>query len=403
MAQKDRSTLKSFFETGDIPTEGNYTDLIDSSLSLAEGNTGNINLTGEITASGNISSSGTLTAESLSITNVVTTHVTASSISSSGDLIASRILINEGNELDQMVDFVSLLGVKGGPAIRPGSNMPTSTLIHINGKNLLVDTGLGVSRSICDQGVELHDIDAIFITHMHSDHIADLPDAHLQSWVQGRTAPLKVFGPEGINLITKGFELAYSPDYQYRNEHHGDDMLPMSVAGFNAIQITDNQLIPNDTPGLEILPFVVDHYPVNSSFGFKVSYKGRTVVISGDTIHDGSVQKYSKDVDLLVHSAISIDIVERMRKLAPIPQMDKILLDIQDYHTSIKEAGEIARDANVKHLLIYHSIPTPRNTLMERVFFRPIEGIFEDYTLSDDGTRVIMPVGNNEIVIDKIN
>ena len=104
-----------------------------------------------------------------------------------------------------------------------------------------------------------------------------------------------------------------------------------------------------------------------------------------------------------MHSAISIDIVERMRKLAPIPQMDKILLDIQDYHTSIKEAGEIARDANVKHLLIYHSIPTPRNTLMERVFFRPIEGIFEDYTLSDDGTRVIMPVGNNEIVIDKIN
>ena len=97
MAQKDRSTLKSFFETGDIPTEGNYTDLIDSSLSLAEGNTGNINLTGEITASGNISSSGTLTAESLSITNVVTTHVTASSISSSGELIASRILINEGN------------------------------------------------------------------------------------------------------------------------------------------------------------------------------------------------------------------------------------------------------------------------------------------------------------------
>ena len=72
------------------------------------------------------------------------------------------------------MDFVSLLGVKGGPAIRPGSNMPTSTLIHIDGKNLLVDAGLGVSRSICDQGVELHDIDAIFITHMHSDHYLEL-------------------------------------------------------------------------------------------------------------------------------------------------------------------------------------------------------------------------------------
>ena len=267
----------------------------------------------------------------------------------------------------------------------------------------IFDLGNGSMDNLTQYQVPWPNVKAVLITHMHSDHIADLPDAHLQSWVQGRDSPLMVYGPEGINLVTKGFELAYSADYQYRNEHHGDDMLPMSIAGFNTIQIIDNQLIPNDTPGLEILPFVVDHYPVNSAFGFKISYKGRTIVISGDTIHDGSVQKYSKDVDLLVHSAISIDIVERMRGVAPIPQLDKILFDIQDYHTTIEEVGEIARDANVKHLLIYHSIPTPRNALMERVFLRPIENIFKDHTLSDDGTIVVMPVENNEIIIDKIN
>ena len=92
-----------------------------------------------------------------------------------------------------------------------------------------------------------------------------------------------------------------------------------------------------------------------------------------------------------------------MRKVSPMPQLDKILLDIQDYHTTIGEAGEIAKDANVKHLLIYHSIPTPRNTIMEKVFFRPLTGVFSDYTLSNDGTRIIMPVGNNEILIDQIN
>ena len=267
----------------------------------------------------------------------------------------------------------------------------------------IFDLGNGSMDNLTQYQVPWPNVKAVLITHMHSDHIADLPDAHLQSWIQGRDSPLMVYGPEGINLVTKGFELAYSADYQYRNEHHGDDMLPMSIAGFNTIQIIDNQLIPNDTLGLEILPFVVDHYPVNSAFGFKISYKGRTLVISGDTIHDGSVQKYSKDVDLLIHSAISIDIVERMRGVAPIPQLDKILFDIQDYHTTIEEAGEIARDANVKHLLIYHSIPTPRNALMERVFLRPIENIFRDHTLSDDGTRIVMPVKNDEIIIDKIN
>ena len=228
----------------------------------------------------------------------------------------------------------------------------------------IFDLGNGSMDNLTQYQVPWPNVKAVLITHMHSDHIADLPDAHLQSWVQGRDSPLMVYGPEGINLVTKGFELAYSADYQYRNDHHGDDMLPMNIAGFNAIQIMDNQLIPNDTPGLEILPFVVDHYPVNSAFGFKISYKGRTVVISGDTINDGSVQKYSKDVDLLVHSAISIDLAERMREVAPLPQLNEILLDIQDYHTTVKEAGEIARNANVGQLLIYHAITTPRNKIM---------------------------------------
>ena len=288
------------------------------------------------------------------------------------------------------------------PLPSPG-RAESCVLVEAGNDIYIFDLGNGSVNNLTQYQIPWPNVKAVLITHMHSDHMADLPDAHLQSWIQGRTAPLKVYGPEGINLVTKGFELAYSADYQYRSDHHGDDMLPMSIAGFDAIQIIDNKLIPNDTPGLEILPFVVDHYPVNSAFGFKISYKGRTVVISGDTIHDGSVQKYSKDVDLLVHSAISIDIVERMRGFAPIPQMDKILFDIQDYHTTIKEAGEISRDANVKHLLIYHSIPTPRNKIMEDVFFRPLDGVFDEYTLSDDGTRVIMPVGSDEVIIDQIN
>ena len=313
-----------------------------------------------------------------------------------------NILSNAKPFLDEEDTLKVVVCGSRSPLPSPG-RAESCVLVEAGDDIYIFDLGNGSVNNLTQYQVPWPNVKAVLITHMHSDHMADLPDAHLQSWIQGRTSPLKVYGPEGINLVTKGFELAYSADYQYRNEHHGDDMLPMSIAGFNAIQIINNQLIPNDTPGLEILPFVVDHYPVNSAFGFKISYKDRKVVISGDTIHDGSVQKYSQDVDLLVHSAISIDIVERMRGIAPIPQMDKILFDIQDYHTSIEEAGEIARDANVEHLLIYHSIPTPRNALMERVFFRPIEGVFENYSLSDDGTRVIMPVGNDDIFIDEIN
>ena len=293
--------------------------------------------------------------------------------------------------------------VCGSRSPLPTPNRAEACILVEAGDDIYIfDIGNGSANNLQQYQIPWPNVKAIFITHMHSDHIADLPDAHLASWIQGRSSPLKVYGPEGINLTTKGFELAYSADYQYRNEHHGDEIMPMSISGFDAIVVKNNQIIENETPGLEILPFVVDHKPVNHAFGFKVSYKGRSIVISGDTINDGSVQKYSRGVDLLIHSAISIDIVERLREISPMPQLDKILLDIQDYHTTIQETGEIARDANVKHLLIYHSIPTPQNSIMEDVFLRPLEGIFEDHTLSDDGTRVIMPVGNNEIIIDKI-
>ena len=267
----------------------------------------------------------------------------------------------------------------------------------------IFDMGNGSAVNLQQYQIPWSNVKGIFITHMHSDHMADLPDAHLASWIQGRKSPLKVYGPKGINLVTKGFELAYSADYQYRNEHHGDEILPLDIAGYEAIEIANNEYIENDTAGMEILPFAVNHHPVNHAFGFKINYKGRTLVISGDTINDGSVQKYSKDIDLLIHSAISLDIVERLRSVAPIPQMDKIFLDIQDYHTPINQAGEIARDANVKHLLIYHAIPSPNNTIMEKVFYRPLKGIYKDFTASVDGTRIILPIGTNEILIDEID
>ena len=318
------------------------------------------------------------------------------------DIGLKNILSNAEPFLDKEDTLKVIVCGSRSPLPSPG-RAEACILVEAGDDMYIFDMGNGSVNNLTQYQLPWPNVQAVLITHMHSDHMADLPDAHLQSWIQGRTEPLKVYGPEGINLVTKGFELAYSADYQYRSDHHGQEMLPMSVAGFNEITITNNELIPNETPGLEILPFVVDHYPVNSAYGFKITYKGRTVVISGDTINDGSVQKYSKDADLLIHSAISIDIVERMRRVAPIPQMDKILFDIQDYHTTIKEAGEIARDANVKHLLIYHSIPTPRNKIMEDVFFRPLDGVFAEYTLSDDGTRVIMPVGTDEIIIDQID
>mgnify|MGYP006304144907 CR=1 FL=1 len=98
-------------------------------------------------------------------------------------------------------DFVALLGTKGGPAIRPGSAMPTASLVSIGGRRIVVDCGLGVTRGLCDQGMALADLDLIVVTHLHSDHYLELGPLLHTAWTAGLKRPVRVFGPEGLAPI----------------------------------------------------------------------------------------------------------------------------------------------------------------------------------------------------------
>ena len=142
------------------------------------------------------------------------------------------------------------------------------------------------------------------LTHLHSDHISDLADLHLMTWVNSNnTKPMDVYGPEGVELVTGGFEAAYQLDYQYRNEHHGDEIAPKDIAGFNAFPIDLSNPIIIDEDGLKVTAFKVTHEPVDPALGFRFDYKGRSIVISGDTIYDENLIKHAKDADVLFHEA----------------------------------------------------------------------------------------------------
>ena len=97
-----------------------------------------------------------------------------------------------------MSDYLSLLGVKGGPAIRPGSNMPTSMLLRLGGRTIVIDAGLGVTRAICAGGVQLTEIDLVFVKHLHSDHYLELGPLIHTAWTAGLSRPLTIFGPPGV-------------------------------------------------------------------------------------------------------------------------------------------------------------------------------------------------------------
>jgi len=129
------------------------------------------------------------------------------------------------------------------------------------------------------------------------------------------------------------------------------------------------------------------------------------LVISGDTSYSKNLIENSRDVDVLIHEAQANHMINLMRDFNL--QMGanlnaKLMEDITTYHTTLVEAAEIANLANVKHLIFYHLTPAPRNRITEIIFLRGVDEIREEWTLSSDGTMVVLPVESDEVIFSEL-
>ena len=283
----------------------------------------------------------------------------------------------------------------------------TCILINAGGSYYVIDVGDGSASNLRSYGVNLGKIKAVLLTHLHSDHISDLADIHMGTWIaQSRTKRLDVYGPSGVEFVTKGFEDAYKLDFKYRNEHHGDEVAPINIVGFDPHPVDLlNPVVINEN-GLKVTAFKVPHDPVKPALGYRFDFKGRSIVISGDTSYSENLITYAKDADVLFHEAQANHILEIMKGVANKAGNSltaKVLDDITTYHTTPKDAAKVANLANVDHLVFYHLTPSPRNSMMERMFFRGVNKIRKDWSVADDGTMVVLPLDSDEIKISKVN
>ena len=291
------------------------------------------------------------------------------------------------------------------PIPSPG-RAQTCVMVRAGENIYIVDIGDGSASNLRNWGIPFNKIKSVLLTHLHSDHISDLADLHLASWImQRRKAKLDVYGPQGVGLVTKGFETAYEPDYFFRNTHHGDQIAPLDVAGLNPHTVDLNQPKIIDEDGLIVTAFEVVHDPVKPALGYRFDYKGRSLVISGDTSYSKNLIENSRDVDVLIHEAQANHMINLMRDFNL--QMGanlnaKLMEDITTYHTTLVEAAEIANLANVKHLIFYHLTPAPRNRITENIFLRGVDEVREEWTLSRDGTMVVLPVESDEIILSEL-
>lgn len=262
----------------------------------------------------------------------------------------------------------------------------------------LFDVGARSPMRMAEARLPMNRLDGVFLTHFHSDHIASLPDVNLTSWVQGRDTSLRVHGPAGIKTVIAGFNQAYTLDRRYRTEHHGSDLLPPATGPMSAVEFTPDTTVWQD--GLmTIRAFSVDHSPISPAVGYRVDYRGRSVVISGDTIATTSLFEAARDADLLLHDALSRALLDPMISVAQkldVPVMPTIMTDVIDYHADSLSLEARAADAGVRQLAYYHLVPVPVNGLAEKMFAR---GLSSDTLLVRDLHTFDLPPDSTEIHI----
>ena len=293
----------------------------------------------------------------------------------------------------------------GGPLPAPKASGPCVVIVA-GTEMFVVDAGTDGLRNLGRMGYQAGNIDALFLTHFHSDHIDGLGEFATIRWVgAANTAPLPVYGPAGVEAVVNGFNAAYQQDVAYRHEHHGDTVAPTSGAGMRAMPFEepeDGELVMVYESGeATVEALKVDHEPVSPAVGYLFRYKGRSILVSGDTARSDNITRFAQDVDLLVHEALAPNLVSIMHDAAVAQGNEiiaKVTLDIPDYHASPLEAAETARDAGVGHLLYYHIVPPLVLPGQEALWLNGAEDVFPDYTVGQDGTAFSLPAGSDDIL-----
>jgi ribonuclease Z len=302
-----------------------------------------------------------------------------------------------------------LLCGAGGPLPDPARSGPCAAVIA--GRALVVvDAGTGGARNLQRIGFAPGLVEAVFLTHFHSDHIDGLGELAMLRWTgAAREAPLPVVGPAGVEEVVAGFTRAYRQDSAYRVAHHGPEAVPPTGAGMTARPFAPPA--PGEAPlvwevgGLRVTAFAVEHDPVRPAVGYRFEYGGRSLAISGDTRKSENLAARVRGVDLLVHEALAPELVGRIQAAAAAAgraNLAKLASDIPDYHTTPVEAAEVAAAAGARHLLLHHVVPPLPLPGLDAAFLEGVSDAFPGgVTLGRDGTLISLPRGGDRVDVSE--
>jgi ribonuclease Z len=248
---------------------------------------------------------------------------------------------------------VTLLGT-GSPIPRPERFGP-STLVEAGDQAILIDAGRGATIRMSQLGVPLGRIDALLLTHFHSDHTVGIPDLWLTGWLRShfgaRRKPFNVTGPSGTEVIMRHLEAAYRHDIEIRIE---DEKLAREHIAVTVKEFVEDGPV-HEAGDLRITAFAVDHGDaVKPAYGYRIDYQGRVAVVSGDTRYNENVVQYAKGADLLIH-----EVAMARKELLGDVHIQRIV----NHHTSPQEAGLVFTRAGPKLAAFTHLVMLASETV----------------------------------------
>lgn len=293
----------------------------------------------------------------------------------------------------------------GAPLPDPARAGPMTAIVA-GGRLFVVDAGSGSVRNLGRFGLPVGRVEAVFLTHFHSDHIDGLGELMLMRWANGgHDAPLPVLGPPGTSRVVDGFNTAYALDATYRVAHHGEAVVPRSGFGGEAsvfeMPETGAEQIVYDREGVRVVMFPVSHDPVYPAVGYRFEHAGRSAVISGDTTYNEGLVRAARGADLLVHEALNADMVGEVETQAEAngrARAAKIMRDIPDYHTTPVEAARAAREAGAGMLVLSHLVPALPDRRLVPYF---LDGVKKEWNgpvvVAEDGDVFSLPSETEDI------
>ncbi len=297
------------------------------------------------------------------------------------------------------------------------------TIIAAGEQIFLIDIGPEASENLALWRVPVTRIEHVFLTHFHSDHIGELGEFNFMGWAQGRRQPLQVHGPEGVEQVVDGFNTVYALDSGYRHAHHdhGKGLMPPVAAVMQSRLIglartgeapQGRSAVVFEQGGVKVTAIEVDHRPVTPAFAYRFDYRGRSVVISGDTTFYPPLVAAARGADVLVSEAEAHHMLETVAGVIETGgdgRLAGVLRDTTDYHLTPVQAAQLANEAGVRELVFTHiAPPIPWRALpfdfIEVPWLRGVSEVRKSGVhLGHDGMLITLPADGGAVQFSRLH